>query len=183
VTVSAYIHPTAEVSPQSSIGEGTSIWNWTKVREGAEIGVNVNIGQCVYIDFNTEVGDRTKIQNGVSLYHGVTIGSDVFVGPNVTFTNDLIPRAHNNDWVVSKTNVEDGASIGANATIVCGINLGRHCMVAAGAVVTKNVPAHALVAGCPARIVDYVTITGKRLCVEDVTSPPESHQLDDKEVG
>ncbi|MBO6769755.1 MULTISPECIES: acyltransferase [unclassified Thalassospira] len=137
----------------------------------------------MYIDFNTEVGDRTKIQNGVSVYNGVTIGSDVFVGPNVSFTNDLTPRAHNQNWKVSETIVEDGASIGANATIVCGIKLGRHCMIAAGAVVTANVPPHALVMGCPARIVDYVTISGQRLYVQDLETIPEPRKLNDKQVG
>ena len=109
------------------------IWNWSKVRENVTIGNNCSIGQCCYIDFSITIGDRCKIQNGVSLYNGLVIGDDVFIGPNATFTNDLRPRAHNEDWKITDTKVLDGASIGANATIICGITLGKNCMIAAGA--------------------------------------------------
>lgn len=158
-----YVDPTAIVHASAQLGAGVMIWNWAKVRERAKIGAGTNIGQGAYVDFETEIGARCKIQNGVSVYHGVVIGDDVFVGPNATFTNDRVPRAHSQDWVISATVVEAGASIGANATIVCGVKLGRHCMVAAGAVVTRDVPAFALVVGTPARVIDYVTITGKRI--------------------
>jgi acetyltransferase-like isoleucine patch superfamily enzyme len=167
-----FIDPSAVVHPSAEIGAGSMIWNWTKVRERARIGTKCNVGQCVYIDFETSIGDRCKIQNGVSVYHGVTIGDDVFVGPNATFTNDLRPRAHSTDWQVTPTTVESGASIGANATIVCGVTLGRHCMVAAGSVVTADVPPHALVMGCPARVVDYVTVAGTRLHVDPAAGLP-----------
>jgi len=156
------------------------IWNWTKVREGAVIGEDTNIGQSAYIDFDTTIGARCKIQNGVSVYHGVSVGDDVFLGPNATLTNDLVPRAHAADWTVTTTQICDGASIGANATIVCGVTLGAHCMVAAGAVVTKDVPPHALVMGAPARIVDYVTISGRRLNVETLDAPPGDNLLKDQ---
>ena len=172
-TPKVYVDSTAIVHPSAEIGDGSAIWNWSKVRERVRIGKKCNIGQSVYIDFEVRIGDRCKIQNGVSVYHGVTIGDDVFVGPNATFTNDLRPRAHSTDWQVTPTVVEDGASIGANATVVCGVTLGRHCMIAAGAVVTADVPAHALVMGCPARMVDYVAVSGARLHVDPADGLPE----------
>lgn len=159
------MHPTAEVDARAELGEGTQVWNWTKVREAARIGAHCRLGQSVYVDHGVVVGDGSKIQNGVSLYHGVTLGASVFVGPNATFTNDRVPRAAGDGWALSETVVEDHASIGANATIVCGVRLGRACMVAAGAVVTRDVPAHALVMGTPARVVDYVDLEGNRLHV------------------
>ncbi len=172
-----FVHETAEVHDDAVIGAGTKIWNWTKVRENVTIGSNCIIGQCGYIDTGVVMGDECKVQNGVSVYQGVRLGHQVFVGPNVTFTNDLFPRAHSADWQVVGTRIEDGASIGANATIICGVNLGAHCMVAAAAVVTRDVPAHALVMGQPARIVDYVTVAGKRLH-HDVDGPlPGAAQL------
>jgi acetyltransferase-like isoleucine patch superfamily enzyme len=165
------------------IGEGVWIWNWTKVRERAVIGAGTNIGQNVYVDFDTKIGERCKIQSGVYLYNGVTVGNDVFVGPNATFTNDLHPRTHDPYWKILETIVEDGASIGANATILCGIRLGRHCMVAAGAVVTHDVPPFALVLGCPARLVDYVTVSGRRVGWKAGTSAPTENDLLDKDIG
>lgn len=162
MTDAPYIHSSAEVHDSASLSDGVKIWNWTKVREGVSLGENCIIGQCCYIDYDIKIGDRCKIQNGVSLYHGLTVADDVFIGPNATFTNDLVPRAHNMDWRITETIVQAGASIGANATIVCGVTLGRHCMVAAGAIVTKNVPDHALVMGTPAKIIDYVNEDGSR---------------------
>jgi len=138
-----FVHPTAEVHSSAAIGEGVSIWNWSKVRERAEIGAATNIGQNVYIDIDTRVGQRCKIQNGVYVYSGVTLGDDVFVGPNATFTNDRVPRAHLPYWKIVETRVEEGASIGANATIVCGHSRWEFCFVGAGAVVTKDVQAFA----------------------------------------
>lgn len=177
-----YIDPTAIVHASAQLGDGVMIWNWAKIRERAKIGAGTNLGQSVYIDFETEIGARCKIQNGVSVYHGVIIGDDVFVGPNATFTNDRVPRAHSQDWKVSRTLVEAGASIGANATIVCGVTLGRHCMVAAGAVVTHDVPAFALVAGTPARVIDYVTISGRRVGWTPDASPPDPALLIDRKL-
>ena len=182
MTRKTYIDDTAIVHPTAKIGDGTMIWNWTKVREGAVIGADCTIGQSAFIDFNTRIGDRCKIQNGVWVYHGVTIGNDVLIGPNATFTNDLYPRAHNGHTEIGKTFVEDGASLGANSTIICGITLGRHCMVGGGAVVTTDVPPHALVLGCPARIVDYVTVSGRRLHVSPCSGVPDSSVLIDKEI-
>lgn len=161
VGASVTIHPTADVDPAAAIGAGTTIWNWTKVREGATVGRDVSIGQHGYIDTNVTIGDRCKIQNGVNLYDGVSIGSDVFIGPAVTFTNDLHPRAFG-DWEITRTVVEDGASIGANATIVCGVTLGAGCMVGAGAVVIRHVEAGVLVVGNPAHPVGDATKPQRR---------------------
>jgi UDP-2-acetamido-3-amino-2,3-dideoxy-glucuronate N-acetyltransferase len=178
-----YIHPTAEVHAAAEIGEGVLIWNWSKVRERARVGAATNIGQNVYIDLDTQVGARCKLQNGVSVFNGVTLGDDVFVGPNATFTNDLLPRAHMRFWEVIPTVVEDGASIGASATIVCGIRLGRHCMIGAGTVVTRDVPPYALVVGSPARVIDYVTISGRRMGWKPGEPVPDESILADKRLG
>lgn len=148
------------------------VWNWTKVRENAKIGTNCNIGQCAYIDFGVEIGNRCKIQNCVSIYHGVTIGDDVFVGPNATFTNDLYPRATSEDWTLTPTQVEKGVSIGANSTIVCGITLGQYCMIGAGAVVTKDIEPFTLVVGQPAKVIDYIGASGKRLYHDMLSEKP-----------
>lgn len=147
---SVMIHPTADVDPDAAVGAGTSIWNWTKVREGATVGHDCSIGQHGYVDTNVVIGDRCKIQNAVNMFDGLSVGSDVFIGPAVTFTNDLHPRAAG-DWQITRTRVEDGASIGANATIVCGVTLGAGSMVGAGAVVIHDVAPGTLVVGNPAR--------------------------------
>ena len=154
----------AVVEDGSKIGDGTSIWHFSHIRNGSTIGENCVIGKGVYIDTGVEIGERCKIQNGVSVYNGVTMGDGVFVGPHVAFTNDLRPRAHIwDEGRLEKTKVGNGASIGANATIRCGITIGHWCMIAAGTVVTKDVPPHALVVGVPGKIVDWVTKSGERL--------------------
>lgn len=173
--MAARVHPTAEVANDAVLGDGTQVWHQAQVREGARIGNHCRIGKGVYIDANVAVGHHCKIQNYVSVYQGVTLGDRVFVGPHATFTNDLLPRAAKPDWKarpteeraadweVVKTVVEDGVSIGANATVLCGITLGHCAMVAAGAVVTKDVPPHALVLGVPAKVVGHVCECGRRL--------------------
>ena len=161
------IHPTAEVSDEAEIGDDTNIWHQSQVRERARIGRGCNIGKGVYIDFDVTVGDECKIQNYVCLYHGVRIGNGVFLGPHCVFTNDFYPRSRADNWKVYETVVEDGVSVGANATIVCGIKLGANCMVGAGSVVTKNVPPHALVYGNPARIHGWVCQCGTGLEKKD----------------
>ena len=153
---STYIDPTAVVSPDASIGDESRIWNWTKVRESACIGAGVSIGQHCYIDHGVVIGDRCKIQNSVNIYNGVTIGVEVFIGPAVTFTNDLLPSAVG-EWLVTPTVVGNGASIGANATIVCGVTIGEGAVVGAGSVVIDDVPARTLVVGNPARFVRLLT--------------------------
>ena len=162
-----FIHDSCDVSPDAEIGDGTAVWNWTKIREHASVGAEVNIGQHVYVDHGVVIGDRCKIQNGVNVYAGVTLGDEVFVGPCATFTNDLTPRA-TGEWEVTETVVEDGASIGANATIICGVRLGRGCMVGAGSVVTRDVAPGELVVGNPARVVGRVDADGNRIDTEDM---------------
>jgi acetyltransferase-like isoleucine patch superfamily enzyme len=156
-----FIHPTADVDPSAALGAGTKVWNNVQIREGAIVGKGCIVGKSVYIDHTVVIGDRVKIQNGVSIYHGVTVEDDVFLGPNMTFTTALYPRAFDPEWRVVPTFVRQGASVGANVTIVCGLELGTYCMVGAGAVVTKDVPPHALVVGNPARIVGFVTVKGR----------------------
>lgn len=165
-----FIHKTAEVSPQARIGAGTKIWNQAQVREGVRIGEGCIISKNVYIDENVQIGSHVKIQNNVNVYHGVTVEDDVFLGPSMTFTNDMFPRAFNDDWVVSDTLVRRGSSIGANATIRCGITIGEYAMIGAGSTVTKDVPAHALVVGNPARQIGWVCKCGQKL-QEDGTCP------------
>ena len=176
--MAARIHPSADVSAQARVGEGSSVWHWAQVREGARIGLRCNIGKDVYVDTSVVIGNDCKIQNFATLYRGVTIGNRVFVGPHACFTNDLYPRAVSPDWQVVPTKVEDGASVGANATILCGLTIGRNAMVAAGAVVTKDVPPHALVAGVPAKVIGWVCECGRPLdakfrCAHDGKSFPE----------
>jgi len=157
------IHESAYVE-DAEIGEGTNIWHFVHIRKGSKIGKNCNIGKGVYIDINVKIGDNCKLQNFATLYDGVTIGNDVFIGPHVCFTNDVFPRAAiwTDDQLV-KTLVKDGASIGANATIIAGVTIGNHAMVGAGSVVTKNVPDYALVVGNPATLKGFVCECGVRL--------------------
>lgn len=170
-----FIHPTADVSPDARIGEGTRVWHHAQVREGAKVGRECIIGKGVYIGAGVQVGNRVKIQNYALVYEGVTLEDGVFVGPHACFTNDLYPRAINpdgtlqraQDWAIVPTHVARGASIGANSTIIAGVHIGAWAMVAAGAVVTKDVPPHALVMGAPARVVGYVCFCGRRLDVEE----------------
>jgi UDP-2-acetamido-3-amino-2,3-dideoxy-glucuronate N-acetyltransferase len=171
-----YIDSTAIVEKGAVVGQGTSIWNWTKVRQGAHIGENCIIGQGVHIDFNVSIGAGCKVQNGAQIYHGVNLKNHVFIGPNVTFTNDLYPRADNKFWNLLQTTVEEHASIGAAATILCGITIGRYAMIGAGATITQDVPPHALVLGKPAEIVDYVDAHGTPLN-HDMAGPPPSEKL------
>ncbi len=165
------IHPTAEVSEQAEIGDGTSIWHQAQVREGARIGRNCIIGKGSYVDAGVTLGDNVKVQNYVSIYHGVTLEDGVFCGPHCVFTNDKRPRAINpdgslkagDDWVVSETVVKRGAAIGANAVLVCGVTVGEWAMIGSGAVVSRDVPAYGLVYGNPARLHGFVCPCGERL--------------------
>jgi len=157
------IHPSATIDPGAWVGDDARIWHGVHVRSGARIGHRTSIGKDVYVDADVIIGNDCKIQNFATIYRGVRIGNGVFVGPHVCFTNDRYPRAVSPGWKVVPTTVEDGASIGANATILCGITIGRNAMVAAGAVVTDDVPPHALVAGMPARIAGWVCDCGRPL--------------------
>lgn len=167
-----FAHETAIVEAGATVGAGTRVWHHCHVRSGSVVGADCVIGKNVYIDTEAVVGDRCKIQNNVSVYHGVSIGDDVFVGPAATFTNDLVPRAFNAEWVVTPTRVGNGAAIGANSTIVCGTTLGEFSMVAAGATVTRDVAAHQLVAGTPARHLGWVCRCG--VVVSRLAAPPDS---------
>jgi UDP-2-acetamido-3-amino-2,3-dideoxy-glucuronate N-acetyltransferase len=165
------IHPTAEVSTEAVVGDGTSIWNQAQVREGARIGSGCIIGKNVYVDAGVVIGDRVKVQNNVSVFHGVTIEDGVFVGPHVCFTNDRMPRAitpdgslkTDADWEVSPILVRQGAALGANSTILPGVTIGRWGMVGAGSVVTRDVAEHELVAGNPARRLGSACSCGRPL--------------------
>lgn len=158
-----YVHPSAEVSDGAKIGDGTKIWHQAQVRENTVVGENVNVGKCAYIDEGVKVGDNVKIQNRVSLYKGVTVEDDVFLGPHVAFTNDFRPRAFTKEFEVVDTAVRKGASVGANSTIICGIEIGEYAMVGAGSVVTKDVEPHLLVYGNPAKPRGVVCRCGQKL--------------------
>jgi len=164
-----FIHNTAEVSEQANLGDGVKVWNLAQVRENAQIGSNSILSKNVYVDFEVSIGKNVKIQNNVSVYHGVTIEDDVFVGPSAIFTNDFRPRAVNPDWEITPTLVKKGASIGAGATLVCGIEIGEYAMIGSGAVVNKTVPAHALVVGNPAKLVGFVYKNGERVQSEHMS--------------
>lgn len=165
-----FIHPSAEVEPGAVIGEGSKIWHLCHIRRDARIGTECVLGRGVFVDAGVQIGSRVKIQNYVSVFHGVTIEDGVFVGPHVCFTNDLFPRAVNpdmslkaaDDWTLTETRVKAGASIGANATIVCGVTVGRWAMIGSGSVVTRDVPDYALAVGNPARMIGYVCACGVR---------------------
>ena len=159
----AFVHEKAVVEPGAEVGEGTKVWHFAHVRSGAKIGRNCVLGKDVYVDVGVVIGNGVKIENGVSVFRGVTIEDDAFVGPHAVFTNDKYPRSFSTDWEVVPTLVKRGASIGANATIVCGVTIGEYAMVAAGSVVTKDVPPHGLVAGNPARLIGFVCYCGRPL--------------------
>jgi UDP-2-acetamido-3-amino-2,3-dideoxy-glucuronate N-acetyltransferase len=163
------IHHTAIVEDGASVSAGTRIWHLTHVRAGSRIGADCTIGFGVYVDTEVVIGDRCKIQNHVSVFRGVRLEDEVLVGPSVTFTNDRYPRAAAKDWEIVSTHVRHGASIGANATIVCGVELGAWSIVAAGAVVTSDIPAHGLAIGVPAQLRKWVCVCGWP--VADADSP------------
>jgi len=156
------IHPSALVDSSAQIEDGSVIWVNVQVRENVKIGKNCILSKDVYIDHDVTIGNNCKIQNSVSVYNGVSIESNVFVGPNVSFTNDKVPRAFNTNWKVTKTLVKEGASLGANSTIICGIVIGKYSMIAAGSVVTKDVSPYTLVAGNPARVIANIDKLGNK---------------------
>ena len=160
-----FVHETSIVDDNVEIGEKTKIWHFCHVQSGARIGKGCSFGQNVNVSNNVKIGDGCKVQNNVSIYEGVELEDYVFCGPSMVFTNDLTPRAKypKGSAGYKKTVLHTGASIGANATVVCGHEVGRWAMVAAGAVVTKNVPDYALVAGVPAKQIAWVCECGNRL--------------------
>lgn len=163
--MSYFVHPTSVVDEDVEIGEGTKIWHFCHVQSGARIGKNCSFGQNANISNNVRIGNGVKVQNNVSVYEGVELQDDVFCGPSCVFTNDLTPRAKypKGREGYRKTVVEKGASIGANATIVCGHTIGKWAMVGAGAVVASDVPAYALMLGVPAKQSGWVCECGEVL--------------------
>lgn len=172
-------HETAVIDPGCTIGDGTRIWHFSHIMPGCIIGRNCNIGQNVVISPQVVLGDNVKVQNNVSVYTGVTCGDDVFLGPSCVFTNVVNPRsAVSRKSQYLKTHVGRGASIGANATIVCGHTIGEYAMIGAGAVVTKDIPPYALVVGNPSRRIGWVSEYGHRLSFNEkgIATCPESNQ-------
>lgn len=168
---SARVHASADLEADVTVGPGTSIWHRAAVRTGARIGSECIIGRDAFIDEGVTIGDRVKIQNGALVYHGVTVEDGVFIGPGAILTNDRFPRAITSagelaraeDWTVSPIVLRHGCSIGAGAVVVAGVDIGRFATVGAGAVVTRTVEDHALVAGNPARRLGWVCDCGARL--------------------
>jgi UDP-2-acetamido-3-amino-2,3-dideoxy-glucuronate N-acetyltransferase len=159
-----YIDPTAIIDRDVQIGVETKVWHFTHIMSGVSIGRNCSIAQNCYIGKNVTVGNGVKIQNNVSLYEGVIVADDVFIGPSVVFTNVINPRSFINRKEEYKvTNIKNGATIGANATLICGITIGEFSFIGAGAVVTKDVPPHALLVGNPAKIQGWVSHYGHKL--------------------
>ncbi len=164
-----FVHESSYVDPGAKIGRGTKIWHFSHVMAGAEIGSNCSLGQNVFVARGVRIGSGVKIQNNVSVYEGVVLEDDVFCGPSAVFTNvktprSAFPRNTSEDYV--PTRVRRGATIGANATIVCGVTIGEWALVAAGAVVTKDVPPYAVVAGVPARRIGWACKCGRLLAFE-----------------
>ena len=183
-----YTHPSAIVDENCRIGEGTKIWHFSHIMSGCTIGLHCNIGQNVVVSPQVILGNNVKVQNNVSIYTGVICEDDVFLGPSMVFTNVINPRSaiiRKDEY--RKTIVRKGASIGANATIVCGNEIGKYAMIGAGAVITKEVPAYALVYGNPARQNGWVSEYGHKLVFdhENIAVCPESgmkYQLADNKV-
>jgi UDP-2-acetamido-3-amino-2,3-dideoxy-glucuronate N-acetyltransferase len=171
VSPAFFAHPTAEVSSNARIGEGVKIWDFAKIREGTSIGPETTIGMSAYIDADVSIGARCKIQNGAYIYRGSVLEDGVFIGPSACLTNDRLPRAITPDgrskgpdeWVLGSIRISYGASIGAGVIIVPDVTVGRFAMVAAGAVVTQDIPDHGLVAGVRGRLIGYVCSCGRRL--------------------
>ena len=173
-----FAHPSAIVDEQCEIGNGTKIWHFSHIMKDCKIGQNCNIGQNVVVSPQVVLGNNVKVQNNVSIYTGVTCDDDVFLGPSMVFTNVINPRsAINRKGEYLKTHVGKGATIGANATIVCGHNIGEYAFIGAGAVVTKEVPPFALLVGNPARQMGWMSEYGHRLAfnTEGVATCPESN--------
>ena len=169
--MSVFVHPQA-INESSHVGEGTKIWAFAHVQKEATVGKNCNVGNQCFIESGCHVGDGVTIKNNISLWEGITVENFCFLGPNVVFCNDLYPRSPRGDFAtkryqdkswLEKTLIQTGASIGSNATILCGITIGQFAFIAAGSVVTKDVAAYTLVAGNPARVIGHVCECGHRL--------------------
>jgi len=175
-----FLHPSSFVDEGAVIGTGTKIWHFCHIMGTAQLGTDCNLGQNVFIGDQVKLGNNVKVQNNVSIYTGVTCEDDVFLGPSMVFTNVTNPRsAVNRRGQYSKTQVGKGATIGANATIVCGHNIGAYAFIGAGAVVTKHVPAYALIVGNPGRQIGWMSEYGQTLLFDDdgKATCPESQEL------
>jgi UDP-2-acetamido-3-amino-2,3-dideoxy-glucuronate N-acetyltransferase len=158
------VHPSAVIDADVEVGVDTHIWHFVHVSTGARIGARCSLGQNVFVGRNVRVGDGVRVQNNVSIYEGVEIEDDVFLGPSCVFTNVKNPRAaHSRKGLYTPTRVRRGASVGANATIVCGVTLGESCFIGAGAVVTRDVPPYALIVGNPGRLRGWMCSCGEAL--------------------
>ena len=182
-----YVHESSYIDEPCEIGEGTKIWHFSHIMSNCKIGKNCNIGQNVVISPDVILGNGVKIQNNVSVYTGVICEDDVFLGPSCVFTNVINPRSFiSRKEEYKKTVIGKGASIGANATIVCGHHIGKYAFVAAGAVVTKDVPDYALVMGNPARVKDFVCVCSEKMKWnnQEFTCPKcgKKYRLNDNEV-
>ncbi len=179
-----FVHETSIVDDNVKIGDGTKIWHFSHVQSGAEIGKNCSFGQNVNVSNNVKIGDGCKVQNNVSIYEGVELEDYVFCGPSMVFTNDLTPRAKypKGSAGYKRTVLHTGATIGANATVVCGHEIGSWAMIAAGAVVTKDVKKHALMAGVPALQIGWVCECGERLD-ETLTCSKCGRKYAEKDAG
>ncbi|MEK0313772.1 acyltransferase [Cohnella sp. 56] len=182
-----FLHESSYVDEPSEIGSGTKIWHFSHIMSGAVIGENCNLGQNVVISPDVRLGNNVKVQNNVSVYTGVVCEDNVFLGPSCVFTNVINPRSHisrRDDY--KRTLVKEGASIGANATVVCGHTIGRYALIGAGAVVTRDVPDYGLIVGVPGRLAGWVCACGERLRFVSQTAVCAvcglSYQLSDNEV-
>ena len=177
-TGSTFVHPSSYVDDGARIGQGSKIWHFCHVMAGARIGEQCTLGQNVFVGKDVTIGSNVKIQNNVSVYEGVTVEDDVFLGPSMVFTNVKTPRSaypRKADAGYEETLVKRGVTIGANATIVCGVTLGEHAFIAAGAVVTKDVPGYAIASGIPARISGFMSESGEVLDFTHGDTATDSH--------
>ena len=183
-----FSHPSSVIDNDCAIGDDTKVWHFCHIMKGTTIGKNCVIGQNVFVGQNTQIGSGVKIQNNVSIYEGVECSDDVFIGPSVVFTNVINPRSFvNRKSEFKATFLKKGATIGANATILCGVSLGAYCMIGAGSVVTKDVADYQLVVGNPAKSLGWVSKNGDRLSFSDegiahCDSSNETYRLIDDNV-
>lgn len=168
-----FVHPSAIVE-SDNIGSKTRVWAFAHILKNVTIGEDCNICDYVFIESGVTIGSRVTIKNGISIWEGLTIEDDVFLGPNCVFTNDMFPRSKAHKGEYEKTLLKKGASVGANATILCGITLGRYSMIGAGAVVTKDIPDFACMAGNPARLLYWISKTGEKLVFDKNSETTDS---------